>query len=70
MDRKEKNLLHIITKNGEHKTIPFSANNRNCINEADNEEYKIDIDWYLNNGYTKLEDAIKEIEKDYDNNKR
>ncbi len=68
MDRKE--LLHIITKSGKRKTIPFPGNQDNHINEADNDEYKIDIDWYLSNGYTKLEDAIKEIEKDYGNNKR
>ncbi|MDE6238644.1 MAG: hypothetical protein K2M54_01495 [Muribaculaceae bacterium] len=58
---REKDLLHIITKTGERTTIPFPGYNQ--INEAENDEYNVDIDWYLSNGYTKLEDAIKEIEK-------
>ena len=61
MDRKEKDLVHVInTKTGQKQTIQISQ--CNSCNEADNEEYKIDIDWYLSNGYTKLVDAIKEIE--------
>lgn len=61
MDRKEKDLVHVInTKTGQEQTIQISQ--CNSCNEADFSEFKIDYEWYLNNGYTKLEDAIKEIE--------
>ncbi len=65
MDKKEKDLLHIITKNGERKTIPFPDNKDNHINEADNEEYKIDIDWYLNNGYLTIDQHKKNLKNKY-----
>ena len=61
MDSKEKEILHIITKSGVRKTIPFP--DQNSINESNiDEEYDVDIDWYLNHGYKKWDDAIKEIE--------
>ena len=54
------NLVHLVDDNGNKKVVE-SKN----LNESDNENYHIDIEWYLSNGYTLFEDAIKQIEGEY-----
>ena len=53
-------VVHLIDNDGNKKVIE-SKN----LNESDNENYHIDIDWYLSNGYVKLEDARRQIEGVY-----
>jgi len=40
------------------------------LNEKINNDYNIDVDWYLSHGYMKWEDAIKEIEGSYDDSNK
>lgn len=54
------NLVHLVDDNGNKKVVES-----NCLNERVNDKYQIDFDWYLSNGYTPLEDALKEIEGEY-----
>ncbi len=63
----ERGIIHVINKKGERKAIPYRdpLKNNDPVNEYINSEFFIDIDWYLNHGYTKFEDAIKEIEGEY-----
>lgn len=63
----EGGIIHVINSKGERKIIPYHdpLKKDNPVNEDNNSEFSIDIDWYLNNGYTKFEDAIKEIEGEY-----
>lgn len=62
MDRKEKDLVHVInTKTGQKQTIQISQ--CNSCNKSDFCEFKIDYEWYYQNGYMNIEDAIKEIER-------
>lgn len=63
MKQEDKSILHIITKTGIHKTIPFPIENH--INESEQEKYVVDDDWYLSHGYTDFGEAIKEIEGKY-----
>ena len=35
------------------------------LNESTNSRYFLDIDWYLNNGYSKAEDVFDRIENGY-----
>ena len=35
------------------------------LNESTNSHYFLDIDWYLNNGYSKAEDVFDRIENGY-----
>ena len=51
------NLVHLINDKGEKKVVESKR-----LNESVNDNFRIDIDWYLSNGYTPLEDAIREIE--------
>lgn len=61
MDRKEKDLVHVInTKTGQKQTIQISQ--CNSCNEADFSEFKIDYEWYDQNGYMNIEDVRKKIE--------
>lgn len=61
MDRKEKDLVHVInTKTGQKQTIQISQ--CNSCNEADFSELKIDYEWYDQNGYINIEDVRKRIE--------
>lgn len=60
-------LIHVINNKGERKIIQYRdpLKEKSILNENNNDEFFIDIDWYLNNGYTRFEDAIKDIEGDY-----
>lgn len=61
-------VIHVINKKGERKVIQYRdpLKKNNTVNENNNDnEFYIDIDWYLNNGYKKIEDAIKDIEGEY-----
>ena len=49
--------LHLINDSGNKKVVE-SKN----LKESNNDNYQINLEWYLSNGYTPLEDALKEIE--------
>ena len=62
MDRKEKDLVHVInTKTGQKQTIQIGQ--CNSCNEADFSEFKIDYEWYDQNGYMNIEDVRRKIER-------
>lgn len=48
MKTSDKDILHVIDKNGRHLTIPFSE-------EVGCREYIVDDEWYLNHGYVTIE---------------
>lgn len=53
--------LHVINSKGE-KTI-MSWEELDSLNESKQEIYSHDIDWYLENGYSRIEDVINEFEE-------
>ncbi len=56
--------VHLINAKGERLHIPYSESVKldKLIKEGKSEEYYGDVEWYLSNGYVKMEDAIKRIE--------
>lgn len=58
------NFVHLINDNGEKKVVDSK-----CLNESVNDNFHIDVEWYLSNGYSKAEDMFKEIEGEYNHRK-
>lgn len=59
---------HLINEYGDRvtiqRTLPLNEEIKK-LNESTNSNFHLDIEWYLSNGYVKLEDAIKRIESRY-----
>ncbi len=55
---------HLINEHGDRKVVETRNADRELqqLNESTNSHYFLDIDWYLNNGYSIAEDAFKRIE--------
>ena len=55
---------HLINQYGDKKVVETKNIEREMqqLNESTNSRYFLDIDWYLNNGYTIAEDAFDRIE--------
>ena len=51
-----------VINNKEEKTI-ISWKELNSLNESTHEKYSHDIEWYLENGYSRIEDVISEFEE-------
>ncbi len=58
------NKLHLINEVGDTIAIEFKdfENKKKQLNETTNTNYHIDVDWYLTNGYSLVEDMFKRIE--------
>ena len=60
-----KRETHLINEYGDRvtiqRTLPLDEEIKK-LNESTNSNFHLDIEWYLSNGYVKLEDAIKRIE--------
>lgn len=54
--------LHLINDKGEQVSMPW--NKLKTINEdkSTHDKYMHDVDWYLNNGYSSIDDVINELE--------
>lgn len=63
-----KRETHLINEYGDRvtiqRTLPLDEEIKK-LNESTNSNFHLDIEWYLSNGYVKLEDAIKRIESRY-----
>ena len=57
------NKLHLINEVGDTIAIEFKdfENKKKQLNETTNTNYHIDVDWYLTNGYSLVEDMFKRI---------
>lgn len=60
---------HLINQFGEKKIITTRdvALELKRLNESTNSTYTLDVDWYLNNGYSLAEDVFRRIESHGDN---
>lgn len=58
------NKLHLINEVGDTIAIEFKnfENKKKQLNETTNTNYHIDVDWYLTNGYSLVENMFKRIE--------
>lgn len=60
-----KRETHLINEYGDRvtiqRTLPLDEEIKK-LNESTNSNFHLDIEWYLLNGYAKLEYAIKRIE--------
>ena len=55
--------VHLISKTGEKIVVPHKDyNDSEMLKDGKYDDYEVDIDWYLNNGYMTLEDMRKSIE--------
>ena len=56
--------LHLINEVGDTIAIEFKdfENKKKQLNETTKTNYHIDVDWYLTNGYSLVEDMFKRIE--------
>ena len=58
--------VHLINNEGE-KLVAYTRDlmisEQNCDGKYD--DYDLDVDWYLANGYSKAEDMFRRIEKRY-----
>lgn len=68
MGTSDKEILHVIDKNGRHLTIPFSE-------DVGCKECVVDDDWYLTHGYVTIEQhrenlkiALGQMQKRYGRN--
>jgi hypothetical protein len=52
--------IHLINEDGNKKVV-----DSDMLNEMINNDYNIDVNWYLSHGYMKFEDVTKEIEYSY-----
>ncbi len=59
----EKERTYHIIRNGVKEEVTTSALNR--IDESTDNNYELDIEWYLSHGYVTLEDFKKHILVDY-----
>ena len=55
---------HLINENGDRKVVETRKAEEEIkrLNESTNTTYRIDIDWYLANGYIIAEEGFKRIE--------
>lgn len=58
--RKVRGCIHEINSKGQRRVIPADYI---PINESEGNDFKPDLEWYLNNGYTRIEDVKKELQK-------
>ena len=55
--------VHLISKTGEKIVVPHKDyNDSEMLKDGKYDDYNIDIDWYLANGYSIAEDAFRRIE--------
>ncbi len=57
---------HLINEHGDRKVVETRNADKELqqLNESTNSQYFLDIDWYLNNGYSLAEDVFNRIEND------
>ena len=55
---------HLINEQGDRKIVETRNADKELqqLNESTNSQYFLDIDWYLNNGYTEISEARRIIE--------
>ncbi len=55
---------HLINEHGDRKVVETRNADKELqqLNEITNSQYFLDIDWYLNNGYTEISEARRIIE--------
>lgn len=55
---------HLMNEHGDKKVIETknAEKQQEQLNEKNNSNYFLDIDWYLNNGYSIAEDVFGRIE--------
>ncbi len=55
---------HLINEQGDRKVVETRNADKELqqLNESTNSQYFLDIDWYLNNGYTEISEARRIIE--------
>ena len=55
---------HLINEHGDRKVVETRNVDKELkqLNESTNSQYFLDIDWYLNNGYSIAEDVFNRIE--------
>jgi hypothetical protein len=55
---------HLINELGDRQVVETRNADEEIrrLNESTNSTYHLDIDWYLNNGYSIAKDAFKRIE--------
>lgn len=55
--------VHLISKTGEKIAVPHKDyNDSEMLKDGKYDDYHIDVDWYLANGYSKAEDVFSRIE--------
>ena len=58
--------VHLISKTGEKIVVPHKDyNDSEMLKDGKYDDYDLDIDWYLANGYSKAEDMFRRIERGY-----
>lgn len=63
--------VHLISKIGEKIEVPHKEfNDSEMLNDGKYDDYHLDIDWYLNNGYTEISEARRIIEGNRSNKQR
>ena len=67
---KEKRIMdkniHLISKTGEKIAVPHKEfNDSEMLKDGKYDEYYIDVDWYMANGYSRAEDMFRRIESGY-----
>ena len=60
----EYHKTHLINEHGDRKVVETRNADKELqqLNESTNSQYFLDIDWYLNNGYTEISEARRIIE--------
>ena len=55
---------HLINEHGDRKVVETRNADKELqqLNESTNSQYFLDVDWYLNNGYSLAEDVFMRIE--------
>ena len=63
-----KRETHLINEYGDRvtiqRTLPLNEEIKK-LNESTNSNFHLDIEWYLSNGYSLVEDVFNEIESRY-----
>lgn len=56
---------HLINKKGEQKIVETRNLEKELskLNESSESEFTLDMNWYLNNGYSLVEDVFRSIEE-------
>jgi hypothetical protein len=58
--------IHLISKTGEKIAVPHKEfNDSEMLKDGKYDEYYIDVDWYMANGYSRAEDMFRRIESGY-----